>query len=505
MNAQETYDALIGEIREISVLESISSLLDWDEQTMLPSGGAEHRGNQSALLAGMAHKRLIAPQVGDWLGALAGSALVKDVHSDAGANFRDIARTYERKRKLPPTLVETLAKTSVLAQHAWADARKKSDFNAFQPWLSKILDLKKQEAECIGYPSGNPYDALLDPYEPGEVSANVQAIFDSFRPQLVELVGRIAHSSKKAPVEILHRKYPAAAQEKLGREAAQAIGFDFTQGRLDVSVHPFCSGMAPGDTRMTTRFDENYFGNAFFSVMHETGHALYEQGLPKHKYFGTPLADAISLGIHESQSRMWENLVGRSASFWKFFLPRVRAAFGDTLKDASDQQWVFAVNAVQPSFIRTESDEVTYNLHIMLRFELEQAMVRGDVKVADIPSAWNERVKKYLGITPPNDREGCLQDIHWSGGMIGYFPTYSLGNLYAAQFFEQARKDLGDLDAMFAKGEFKPLLEWLRKNIHQHGRRYTAAELVKRVTGKELSADALMRYLAKKGEELYGV
>jgi carboxypeptidase Taq len=504
MNSQQTYEQLIAEIREISLLESVASVLNWDEQTMLPHGGAEHRGNQVAMLAGMAHKRLTAPQIGDWLGALTGSELVKDTHADSGANVREISRNYERQRKLPASLVEAQAKTAVLAQHAWAEARTKSDYAAFQPWLSKTLELKREEAKCVGY-KDNPYDALLDPYEPAETSANVQAIFDSFRPRLVGLVGKIAQSSKKAPAEILHRKFSIAAQEKLGREAATAMGFDFESGRLDVSVHPFCSGLGPGDTRMTTRFDENFFGNAFFSVMHETGHALYEQGLPKHAQFGTPLGESISLGIHESQSRMWENLVGRSASFWKHFMPRARAAFPDALKGVADDQWLFAINAVHPSFIRTESDEVTYNLHIMLRFELEQAMVRDEVKVQDIPAAWNERMKKYLGITPPNDREGCLQDIHWSGGMIGYFPTYSLGNLYAAQFFEQAGKDLGDLDAMFAKGEFQPLLGWLRKNIHAHGKRYTAGELVKKVTGKPLSAEPLLRHLSKKAADLYGI
>src|SRR5260370_324370 len=296
---------------------------------------------------------------------------------------------------------------------------------------------------------------------------------------------------RKSQLKILERKYPAAAQEKLGRDAAAKIGFDFSAGRLDVSVHPFCSGLGPGDTPMATRYDEKYFGDAFFGVLHETGHALYDQGLPA-EHFGTPRGEAVSLGIHESQSRLWENFVGRGRSFWKYFLPLAKSAFPDTLRDVDEDQWYFAVNDVRPSFIRTESDEATYNLHILLRFELEQAMLAGEIIPRDIPAAWNQRMKKYFGITPPDDAKGCLQDIHWSGGAIGYFPTYTLGNLYAAQFFEQAQSDLGDLPAQFARGEFIPLLNWLRENIHRHGKRYRAGELVLRITGKPLSAGPLL-------------
>jgi carboxypeptidase Taq len=396
-----------------------------------------------------------------------------------------------------------MAKTEVLAQHAWVDARKQSNYAKFQPWLETWLKLKHEEASCVGF-KDDPYDALLDPYEPDETAANLRKVFESLRDPLVELIGKITSSGRKAPLEILERRYPADLQEKLARQASEAIGFDYTAGRLDVSVHPFCSGIGPGDTRMTTRYDESYFGDAFFGVLHETGHGLYDQGLDK-SHFGTPLGEAISLGIHESQSRMWENLVGRSRAFWKHFLPRAKAIFGQTLADVSEDQWYFAVNDVRPSLIPTESDEATYNLHILIRFELEQAMMAGQLSPKDIPAAWNERMKKYLGVTPPDDARGCLQDIHWSGGAIGYFPTYTLGNLYAAQFFEQARTDLGDLDAMFAQGEFRPLLTWLREKIHRHGKRYTAAQLVKKVTGKPLSAEPLLRHLRSKAKELYGV
>jgi carboxypeptidase Taq len=321
----------------------------------------------------------------------------------------------------------------------------------------------------------------------------------------VDLIGKIVGSSKKAPVELLQRKYPVAIQEKLAREAAAAVGFDFEGGRLDVTVHPFCQNIGPGDTRLTTRYDEDWFGDAFFSVLHEVGHGLYEQGQPKEQHFGLPIAEAVSLGIHESQSRMWENLVGRSRSFWKYFFPKVKAAFGDVMNDITEDQWLFANNDVRPSLIRTESDETTYNLHVMLRFELEQGMLRGEVTAHDLPAIWNERMKAYLGVAPANDAQGCLQDVHWSMGAIGYFPTYALGNLYAAQFFEQARKDLGDLHGMFARGEFLPLLGWLREKIHRHGKRFKARELVKRITGADLSAEPLMTHLQRKASEYYGV
>ena len=500
--ASDAYANLVAELREIGLLSSVRSLLDWDEQTQMPPKGAGQRAAQAALLAKLVHGRVTSPRLGELLDASTDGAGGGD--SDRAANVREARRTYDRARKLPASLVEELARTGVLAQQAWVEARKRNDYPAFRPWLEKTVALKRQEADCVGYASGNRYDALLDEYEPGATAADVNRTFVALRGPLVELVGKIAQSPRQAPLEVLQRHYPAAAQERLAREAAAAVGFDFSGGRLDTSAHPFCSGITPGDTRLTTRYDEHYFGDAFFSVLHEVGHGLYEQGLPA-EHFGTPLGEAVSLGIHESQSRMWENLVGRSRSFWAHFMPKARQAFPQALAGVSDDDWHFAVNDVRPSLIRTEADEATYNLHVMLRFELEQAMLSGEVGAADVPAAWNERMKSYLGITPPDDASGCLQDIHWSGGMVGYFPTYTLGNLYAAQFIEQARQDLGDLDGMFARGEFQPLLGWLRKNVHTHGRRYRPTELVRRVTGRDPSPEPLLRHLRAKATELYGV
>jgi carboxypeptidase Taq len=484
----KAYDALIVELREISLLSSVADVLGWDERTQLPPKATETRANQLALLARLTHHRFTSPKIDDLLQTLEGS--VSPGESEMSANVRETRRAYDRAKKLPESLVEELTQTAVMAQQAWVSARKNSDFPSFAPWLEKTLTLKRQEANCIGF-KAHPYDALLDEFEPGDTTADLTAVFSELRAPLVDLIARIGQSPRKTPAEILERTYPKLAQEKLAREAAAAIGFDFDAGRLDVSVHPFCTGLGPGDTRMTTRYDENYFGDAFFGVLHETGHGLYNQGLPP-QHFGTPCGQYVSLGIHESQSRMWENLVGRSRSFWRFFLPKTKAAFPDALNGVSEDDWYRAINDVRPSLIRTESDEATYNLHILLRFELEQAMISGDLAVADIPAAWNEKMKSYLGLVPPDAAKGVLQDIHWSGGAIGYFPTYTLGNMYAAQFFEQARKDLGDLDAMFARGEFAPLLGWLRQNIHSLGRRYTARQLVKKVTGKDLSAQPLL-------------
>ncbi len=502
-NPTDAYAELIKTLREISLLGSIGSVLHWDERTVRPPAGAEHRASQLALLATMTHARFTSPRIGELLATVEQSELVKSPASDAAVNVHHTRRAYDRATKLPPSLVEEMSKTTSLAENAWEGAKKSSDFKSFAPWLEKVFELKRQEADCVR-PGKNRYDTLLDEYEPGETSANLRVVFESLRGPLVELVGKITASGKKAPTEILERHYPADAQEKLARETAAAVGFDFDAGVLARSVHPFCTSLGVGDTRMTTRYDENYFGDAFFGTLHETGHSLYDQGLPA-EHFGLPRGEAVSLGIHESQSRMWENLVGRSRSFWKHFLQKAKAAFPQATAGVSDDDWYFAVNDIRPSLIRTEADEATYNLHVLMRFELEQAILNQELSVADLPAEWNARMKKYLGVTPPDDARGCLQDVHWSGGGIGYFPTYTLGNLYAAQFFEQARKDLGDLDAMFAKGDFAPLLGWLRRNIHTHGKTYSAGELAKRITGKPLSPEPLLTHLRQKAGELYGV
>jgi len=503
MNPSESYSALLAELREINRLGTMESLLAWDQQTHMPGKGTPFRAEQKSMLAAMMHQRLTSKKVGDWLSAVETSDLVADPQSDAAVNVRHTRRDYDRAMKLPEELVRERSRLSVMAHQAWVEARKNADFAAFVPWLEKTIALVRREADCIGYKK-HPYDALLDEYEPGDTTADVQAVFDELRDPLLQLVGRIVDCGREAPVEILERTFPVDVQEKIVRQASAAIGFDFQAGRLDVSVHPFCQTCGPHDTRLTTRYDEHSFGDSFFSVLHETGHGLYQQGLPP-EHFGAPRGHPVSLGIHESQSRLWENLVGRSRPFWRFFLPKLKHVFGPTLADVNEDDWYAAINDVRPGFIRVDADEATYNLHVLLRFELEQAMVTGDLAAADVADAWNERMKKYLGLTPPDAAKGALQDIHWSLGAIGYFATYTLGNLYAAQFFEKASRDLGDLNAMLARGDFAPLLHWLRTNIHSHGQRFGARDLVRRVTGQKLSARPMMEHLNRKAAEIYRI
>ncbi len=501
-NHQATYDKLCSHMREVALLTSTQSLLGWDERTKLPPAGGEFRAQQMSYLAGVIHKKQTAPEVGEWLAELADSPLTADPHGETGSDIVNLQRDYNRKTKLPQSLVEEIAKLSVLGQQLWVEARKANDWPRFQPLLERMVELKQQEAAAVGY-NKEPYDALLDEYEPGAKTVDVARALNGLRDQLVPLVAEIAASPKRPNIELLHRRYPLELQGKFGTFTTEAIGFDFNRGRLDTTDHPFCGGAGPHDVRLTTRYDDS-LGGALFSTMHEAGHGIYEQGLPADRY-GLPTGEAVSLGIHESQSRMWENFVGRSRAFWEHFFPKAQSMFTDALRDVSLDELYFAVNDVRPSLIRTESDEVTYNLHILIRFELELALVNNELPVADLPTAWNAKYREYLGIESPTDSDGVLQDVHWSGGAIGYFPTYSLGNLYAAQLFEAAGRDLGDLHAMFRRGEFLPLRDWLRQHIHSQGRRYPAAELAKRVTGEPLSHDALMRHLRGKFGPLYNL
>ena len=499
--SQAAYDQLCAHTREGALLRSIDGLLGWDQQTKMPPAGGDYRAEQCTYLAGMIHKQQTDARVGEWLDQLADGPLAKDLHSETGANIHGLKRSYERKTKLPQRLVEELTRASSLGQQAWIEARKANDFKTFAPHLEKIYTLKREEAAALGF-AETAYDALLYDYEPEELTSNITRVLSALREELVPLVEAIGASSVQPELDILKRSYPVSAQECFGTQAAKQIGFDFNRGRLDVTHHPFCGGAGPHDIRMTTRYDEHFFNSGFFSILHEAGHGMYEQGLNADQY-GLPSGEAISLGIHESQSRMWENLVGRSKACWDYFYPLAQKAFPTALKDVKQDAFYFAINHAEPTLIRVEADAATYNLHVLIRFELEQALISDQLKVADLPGAWNEKYQTYLGIQPPDDASGVLQDIHWSAALIGYFPTYSLGNLYASQFYEQADADLGGLDALAAKGEFQPLLAWLQKNIHSVGQKYSAADLVEKVTKQPLSHAPLMRHLKKKYGELY--
>lgn len=497
------YSALCEHVRETGYLVSTAALLEWDQQTKMPALASDYRSEQITHLAGIIHERKTDPRIGEWLGNLADSPLVEDPLSDSGATIRILKREYEKRVKLPATLVMELAKAASVGQSQWVEARKKNDFKAFAPHLKKIFDLKKSEAEAIGYVEV-PYDALLDEYEPGAKTSEVAGILEALRLELVPLVAKIKASNYRAPVDILNRNFPVDQQRNLGRIASELIGFDYQQGRLDVTHHPFCTEMGPQDCRITTRYDENFFSASFFGTLHEAGHGIYEQGL-RSEYYSLPPGQYCSLGIHESQSRLWENLVGRRLSFWQYLYPKAQRLFQEALGEVSLKDFYHAINHVEPSLIRVEADEATYNLHIIIRFELEQAIINGELDTNDLPDAWNEKYQCYLGIESPEVANGVLQDVHWSAGLVGYFPTYSLGSLYASQIFDAANANLGDLDAMFQVGNFAPLKKWLNVEVHRLGQCLSGPQLGQRVTGGELSHQSLVNHLQEKFSSIYGL
>jgi len=501
--SQKAYDELKDLQHAVKVLQSVSSLLHWDQETQLPDDGTEARAEQSSIMSGIIHDRATDERIGTLISECERNGFAPD--SIEAANVREWRRDYDRARKLPKAHVEELSRTQSISQHEWAKARANSDFPHFAPHLKKMLDLMRKTAEYYGWPEdGEPYDALLEDYEPGARTKEIEDVFGPLRDRLSGFIREVENAPRKPDDSIHKRNVPREQQEAFVRFVSEAIGFRYTRGRLDVATHPFCSGIAPGDTRLTTRFHDDNVMDALSSTMHEAGHGIYEQNL-RDDAWGTPCGDSVSLGIHESQSRGWENFVGRSRAFWEWCLPHAKKYMPDAMADQTVDSIYAAQNIVKPSYIRVEADETTYNLHIMLRFELERAMIRGEVEVNDIPKLWNERFKDYLGFEVDKDSNGCLQDVHWSFGLMGYFPTYTLGNLYAAQFFEAAREQLGDLDAMYRKGEFEPLREWLTKNIHEHGRRYKATDLCERVTGRPVSSEPLLSYLEEKIRPIYGI
>jgi len=507
LSAHEAFAKLVAMRAEASHLQSVSALLAWDQETYMPDKAAEARAAQSGLMAGLVHRRSTDPRMGELLTICEGDGELNAEGSPTAADLRELRRDYEKATRLPESLVRELAEAGSAAQQAWKAARSADDFGAFRPHLEKMLDLSRTKAEALGVPDGGElYDALLDQYEPGARSAEIESIFNPLRERLSAFIQDIADNGTAPDTSMLDVNVPEAAQHAFGLEVLAAMGFDLEAGRLDTTTHPFCEGTAPGDTRLTTRYRESRFTDALYGTMHEGGHGLYEQGLPKTVgEAGMPSQDSVSLGIHESQSRLWENFVGRSEAFWTWAKPIADRHFGDALSGVSPAQLAAAVNTAEPSFIRVEADEGTYNLHVMLRFELERAMVRGDLKPADLPAAWNERFKELFGLDVPSDAKGCMQDVHWSFGLLGYFPTYTLGNLYAAQQWEALNRTMPDLNDQIARGEFSNLLGWLNNHIHVHGRRYPAGELNKMATGQELSADPLMKHLERRIKPAYGM
>lgn len=491
---------LLEHVRTAHLLRTTAAVLSWDQEVMLPPGGVAWRAEQLALLAGLVHERAVDPRVEEWLAACEQDPrLRQDPFSDFAANVRELRRDYEQCKRLPAPLVQQLAETESLAQHEWAEARARSDYGRFRPWLDRLLRLHRDKAACLRDPRrhAEAWDALLDLHEPGATAAQVDAMFRELAQRHRAIIGHATEGRNGGPDPFQGQPIDDRVQESFVREVLVALGFDLERGRLDRSTHPFCTGTG-GDVRLTTRFTADGLLDALGSTMHEGGHGLYEQGLDPAR-LGTPLGEAVSLGIHESQSRLWENHVGRSRAFWRWCAPVLRRHVSTV---HADEAVLFAAcNRVQPGLIRVEADEATYDLHVLIRFQIERALLSGTLGTADLPAAWNAAYREQLGVVVPDDRRGCLQDVHWSCGLFGYFPTYTFGNLYAAQFAEAARAALGDLDAMLARGEFAPLREWLRVNVHRHGRRFPPAELCRRATGRELSAEPFLTHLERRVAE----
>jgi carboxypeptidase Taq len=488
---------LKSRLADVNALHAAVSIMDWDQQTYMPKGGAEARAEHVGILSRMAHETFTSQETKKLLDL----SVLEAESEDDQAMIRVVRRDLDLATKIPTKLVEEKTKLAAQAHEAWVEARASNDFKGFSPFLERMFEIARQEAEHLGY-ENHIYDALLDQYEEGATAAEVRQMFEDVKGPSVELVKEIKEHGRSIDDSKLYGTWDEGKQKFFTEKLVKAIGFDMERGRQDTAPHPFCTGWSVGDIRLTTRY-KPYVGSAIFGSLHEAGHGMYEQGTPA-KWDRTPLAGGVSLGLHESQSRLWENIVGRSKAFWEHFLPDMQATFPE-LADIDLDTFYRAINKVEPSFIRVEADEVTYNLHVLIRFEIECDILTGALQVKDLPEAWNAKYQQYLGITPKTDSEGCLQDVHWSMGSIGYFPTYSMGNLLSYQIWNSLRSDLDDTDALIRNGEFAPILEWLRKKIYSKGRSIKPKDLVQQVTGKPMGAKDYVDGLAAKYREIYGL
>ena len=487
-------------LAELSNIGGAQAVLGWDQQTYMPPAAAESRGEQLGTLGKLAHKIATSPELGKLLDELKPSTASLDPDSDDARLVKFAIRDYEQATRLPEDFVVEQAQVTALANQAWAEARAKSDFSHFQPHLEKIVELVHRYINFFP-PTDHPYDVLLDQFEPEMKTADVKAIFNAVRPQQVELIKAI---SEKPQVDdsFLHQPFDEKKQWDFGVEVITKFGYDWNHGRQDKAPHPFTTGFGYRDIRITTRVDPNFLNPMLFGTMHECGHALHGLGFAP-ELDRTGLDGSASLAIGESQSRMWENLVGRSLPFWQHFYPRLKEVFPSQFANVSLENFYKGINKVQPSLIRVEADEATYNLHIMLRLEVEIAVIEGKLAVKDLPEYWNTKMQEYLGVTPPNDAKGVLQDIHWSFGAFGYFSTYALGNLVSAQLWEKINQDIPDLADQIRAGKFDSLLAWLREHIHRHGRKFQPQEVVQKATGSKIDPAPYMRYLRSKFSDIY--
>ncbi len=495
-------DAALELYHQIADVSNSAALLEWDQETHMPPGAAESRAHQISTLRAIAHGLGTSDELAAALANLTSYADENPQNEVAVALAREGQRDFDKATRLPVEFVQRQAVAAARAKNTWRTARENDSFAEFADDLRTVLDLAREQAELLGYRE-HIYDALLDLYEPGATKAQLDAVFGDLRNQLVPIVENLSPRLDDRD-KLIHQHFDPAAQWKLGESLISEIGYDFSRGRQDKSAHPFCTHFSTTDVRITTRIDADFFSPGFFGTLHETGHGLYEQGV-RSELERTPLASGTSLGVHESQSRLWENLIGRSRPFVEFMMPRLRAAFPEALGETDAASFHRAVNAVAPSLIRVEADEVTYNLHVMLRYELECELLEERLPVTDLPERWNAVMGEYLGIQPTSDADGVLQDIHWSMGAFGYFPTYAIGNLMASQFYDAAARDLGNLPEQVRQGEFAPLRDWLRKHIHQYGRMQTADDLLGTVTGSGLDARPWLEYIRAKYSDLYEV
>lgn len=499
----EKIQELSTRLQQISDLGNSLAVLGWDQEVMMPEGGTRPRARQLSTLARIRHEMATSEELGDLIEAAGKEVEGASYDSDEAALIRSAKHDYEQDMKLPVEFVAKAAQLTSEAQAIWAKARATNDFKSFEPTLEKLFEMARQQADFLGY-TDHPYDALINQYERGMTTAEVARIFNAHKPDLIELIAAIGEVEDRVSDAVLRREYDIDKQRQFGLWVIEKFGFDFTRGRQDISTHPFCTSFSRNDVRITTRFYKDFLNPSLFGMMHEAGHGMYEQGVAE-SLDGTPLGGGTSLGVHESQSRMWENVVGRSKGFWSWAYPQLRQTFAGVLDDTDVDSFYKAINTVKRQFIRVEADELTYNLHIMLRFELECDLLSGAVKVSELPQVWNDRFEQFFGIRPPTDTLGVLQDVHWSAGLIGYFPTYALGNLLSMQYYNTALAQHPALPDEIAAGKFDTLLTWLNTNIHQHGRKYTSAELTQRVTGGQIDPAPYVAYLQDKFTAVYGL
>ena len=499
-NVIDAYSDLVEKLEEVSRLSGVMSTLHWDQEVIMPSGAAESRAKQIAALAGVIHERITDPQIGECLNAL-NEKSSSDFNEFETCNIREAQREYDKETKVPKKLVQEMAELGSRGHSIWARAREENKFGDFSPTLKRFIELKKEWAAHV-FPNLTPYDANIDNYERGTSMAEIAPIFERLKSELVPLIQSV-HSTQYHPdTSFLQGNFPVEKQEALGKQISTDMGFAFDQGRMDVSVHPFCGGGHPTDVRITTRYRNSEFIESLYAVIHETGHGLYEQGRMKEGR-DLPVSEALTMGIHESQSLFWERMIAQNKAFCARYMNTFQATFPDKMQGVSIDALYEAINTCKPSFIRVEADELTYPLHVILRFEIEKGLFDGSVSVDELPELWNDKMENYLGVRPPTDTLGILQDVHWSGGAFGYFPSYTLGAIYACQFYRTMLGELPDTEKYIEAGKFEPIKNWLNAKIHSQGSLYSPQELVQKITGEPLNPDHFIEYLKNKYLAIY--